>query len=172
MTNRNKVHSALKKTVFPCLLEQGFEGKYPHFRRYNGDALELISFATEKSGGAFGISVSVAFPTRKHTNLIWSEQESDITAFSTRERYPIPGMFGGMFYYGDVYQKQAKHGWFQVCTHYRTALNQKTAEECLADGFVRVFRFQEDTPAQICDMAIRQLEEGFMWMKKFEKKHR
>jgi len=50
---------ALKKLVVPYLREHGFKGSFPHFRRRNGDDMELIAFQFNRYGGSFVVEVGV-----------------------------------------------------------------------------------------------------------------
>ncbi len=178
MTNRDRMNAALKKTVFPYLLEQGFEGKYPHFRRNNGDCIELVSFQTNKLGGSFWVEVSVVFPGRENSNIIWWDESTEpLSAWCTKKRYRLPGMFGGEFYYCDVYKKTTKYNWFTswrvgIYTNYVGVLNDKAAAQWRSDGYECIKRFDENTADEICDTIIKQMIEAYRWMKKFEKKYR
>ena len=70
MTNRQIMLKALNRKVIPILLEQGFTGKHPHYRREKDDCIEFISFDTNKWGGSFTIEVSAIFPDSKFTNYL------------------------------------------------------------------------------------------------------
>ena len=65
MTNRELMKKHILSNVVSRLLENGFTGKYPHFRRIDGDCIELITFQTNKWGGSFTVEVSAIFPYAK-----------------------------------------------------------------------------------------------------------
>jgi hypothetical protein len=50
---REKMDAAIKETVSPFLRERGFKGYYPHFRREQGDNLNLLTFQFSTSGPKF-----------------------------------------------------------------------------------------------------------------------
>ncbi len=178
MTNRDLVHSALKRSVFPFLLDHGFEGTYPHFRRSRDGAVELISFQPEKTGGAFYVETAAAFPEGRDTNLILQDESSGpLTVFSTKKRYRLPGMYQGGFFYADVYQKATKYNWWKTWrfgsrTDYVGVPDPAKAQPWLEDGYICIRRFSSETPEEICGLLLTQLEEAFRWMEKFERSHR
>ena len=99
MTNRQIMLKALNKKVLPPLLEQGFTGKHPHYRREKDDCIELISFDTNKWGGSFNIEVSAIFPNSEFTNCLSDTIAEDV--WDTSNRYRLDGMPDGWFYYND-----------------------------------------------------------------------
>ena len=57
--NKIKVKTTLQKRVVPELRKRGFKGSFPHFRRVNGDSIELITFQFNKWGtGDFVIEIA------------------------------------------------------------------------------------------------------------------
>ncbi len=173
MTNRDLTFAALKKSILPHLQELGFEGQYPHFRRKNQDFFELISFAANPRGGSFSVGISVAFPARKHTNLIWWDgNPGSLTVFSTDKRYSLPGMFGGVFFYSDVYAKTVKRNWLVSNTCYEGVLAREKAISLEREGYHCVRHFDTNTPEEICHLLFTQLDGAFRWMRKLEKHQR
>ncbi len=176
MTNRQIMHSALKKYVFPKLLSNGFEGKYPDFKRVFDDYIELISFQTNKWGGSFRIETSVVFPKAKKNNLISCsgsmDDKENITVSCTSERYTLDGMFGEtFFYYCDVYVLKEKRRLFKPQQiKYDGASNENDVQMLRAWGYKLFKEFDSDVAVKICDLINTQLEDAFLWMKDFEKK--
>ena len=99
MTNRQIMLKALNKNVILSLLEQGFTGKYPHYKREKDDCIELISFDTNKWGGSFNIEVSAIFLNSEFTNCLSDTIAEDV--WDTSHRYRLDGMPDGWFYYND-----------------------------------------------------------------------
>ncbi|WP_353048687.1 MULTISPECIES: DUF4304 domain-containing protein [unclassified Exiguobacterium] len=52
------IRDALKNTIVPVLRSHGFRGRYPHFRRLQGDHCELLCLYIVKLGDAFYIETS------------------------------------------------------------------------------------------------------------------
>lgn len=99
MTNRQIMLKVLNKNVIPSLLEQGFTGKHPHYRREKDNCIEFISFDTNKWGGSFTIEVSAIFPDSKFTNCLDDTLAEDV--WGTSNRYRLDGLLDGWFYYDD-----------------------------------------------------------------------
>ena len=55
---REKMDEAIKEIVIPFLREKGFKGSYPHFRREQGDKLNLLTFQFSLSGPKFVVEIS------------------------------------------------------------------------------------------------------------------
>ncbi len=108
MTYRQKMLKSLKQHVIPLLNQQGFYGKFPHYKRTFADRIELLVFMTNKYGGSFTIEVSIIFPDfeKKLSNYMTQAFETidKVTVYSTDKRYRLKGMFDGWFYYTDVYK--------------------------------------------------------------------
>ncbi len=173
MTNRQIMLSALKKYVIFDLLDKGFQGKYPDYKRVCYNYIEMICFQTNKWGGSFLVETSVVFPNAKNTNIIscsGAEENIEIVNVScTNERYRLDGMFDGEFYYSDVYKKEIKTGLFkrpQII--YESCLNKEDAPD-IFDGYKCVQQFDKDVAIEICNEINKQLTDAFLWMKNFEK---
>ncbi|MGO4134258.1 DUF4304 domain-containing protein [Rhizobium brockwellii] len=50
MASRQEINAAIKSNVLPKLKSQGFSGSFPHFRRIEGDMVDLISFQFDRHG--------------------------------------------------------------------------------------------------------------------------
>lgn len=159
MTNRQIMLKVLNKNVIPKLLEQGFTGKYPDFRREKDDCIEFIGFQTNKWGGSFTIEVSAIFPNSKHTNCLGDLVAEDVTG--TEERYRLDGMFDGWFYYSDVYL---------VDKNFYTNINEKEAETFIPPTHYKIVqKFSPEVAENICDEINNQFKKAFIWLVKFEK---
>ena len=102
------MNQALEYEVIAKLKADGFEGKFPHYRRAFSDRIELISFPKDKYGNAFHVIASVAYPHREkwEQNIdhhFFTGELETLTADDCRERYELKSRFGRIFYYTDVY---------------------------------------------------------------------
>ena len=169
MTNRQIMLNALKKHTFPILLELGFTGKYPNFRRNLDNCIELISFQTNKWGGSFTIEVSAIFPNDKNKNYELYEGVTEATfgVEATNYRYRLPGMFDGWFYYRDVYCKRTLF----FGKIYYDAPETETAAFAPTKGYKLVQKFDETTAVQICTEINKQINMAYNWLEKFKKRN-
>jgi hypothetical protein len=55
---RDKMVSALKEIVVPCLRDMGFRGSFPHFRRSRDGQLDLLMFQFSQFSRKFCVEVS------------------------------------------------------------------------------------------------------------------
>ena len=168
-SNRTIMKNALKASMIPALQSKGFGGNYPHFRKDCADHIELISFWTNKYGGSFTVEVSAVFPNRRDRNLIVDEalQDPGLNAAFTNERYRLPGMFDGWFYYTDVYQKRT----LRFGNLYYTPEGRTKAAPDASQGWRLAQHFDEATALDICNEVERQMEHAFIWLEKYVRKH-
>ncbi len=168
MTNREIMIAALKKQVFPGLLEKGYKGKYPHFIRKEEDYIEFISFLSIKGGGAFYVETSVSFPKLKRKNCYFFDDnvEKNPTVIDTIERYRLSGMIKGEFdfYYSDVYTHKQGN-----ITFYEGVLSKEKAIEYTNNGYECLQQFDSDVADDICVEINKQLEKAYKWMTRYEK---
>lgn len=89
MNQRKKMDLALKNIVVPVLREQGFKGSYPHFRRYNENNIDLITFQFNKWGGSFVVELATC-PIEGIT-MSWGEKipPNKVNAHHLNERYRL-----------------------------------------------------------------------------------
>ena len=170
MANREIMLSALKKHTFPLLKEQGFTGKHPNFRRKLDGRIELISFQTNKWGGSFVIEVSAVFPNSSNMNyqLYDGVTEDTFGVEATNERYRLPGMYDGWFYYRDVYRKRTLF----FGNVYYDVPEKDAATFAPPKGYRLVQKFNKDTAVQICKEINKQLEKANKWLIEFEQNNR
>ena len=164
MTNSQIMKKHLEAKVINPLLEKGFVGKYPHFRKEKDDCIELISFQNNKHGGSFTVEVSAIFPDKKEKNFDLDDGLciDSVTVFDTNERYRLKGMYDGWFYTCDLYSKYV----FGLGKVYFEANEKSTS---VPKGHKLVQKFKEDTADQICKEVNKQLVKAFKWLGKFEK---
>lgn len=55
---REEMEAELKGAVVPALRLSGFKGSLPHFRRPGPNAIDLLTFQFDRSGGGFVIEIS------------------------------------------------------------------------------------------------------------------
>lgn len=170
MANNEIMKSHLKKTVIAPLLENGFTGKYPHFRRECHNCIELISFQTNKHGGSFTVEVSAVFLNGKNKNYAsWDGlPEEQLTVWNTYQRYRLKGMYDGWFYYRDLYAKRV----FGFGKNYIDVSENKAGIFVPPAGYKLVQTFNDKTAAEICDEVNFQLEKAFKWLARFKKRNK
>ena len=76
MTQAQKMNAALEREVVSKLKADGFVGKFPHYRRFFPDRIEIISFPKDKYGNAFHVEASIAYP--KTSPKLYAEAEKKI----------------------------------------------------------------------------------------------
>ena len=169
MANREIMLSALKKHTFPLLKEQGFTGKYPNFRRKRDDCIELISFFTNKWGGSFTIEVSAVFPNSENKNytLYHGVTEETFGVEATNERYRLPGMYDGWFYYRDIYRKRTLF----FGSIYYDVPEKEAATFVPTKGYKLVQKFDQNTAVQTCAEINNQLNTAYIWLEKYKQEH-
>lgn len=171
MTNIQKMKSYLAKYVFPKLYEKGFTGKWPHFRRELGDCVELISFYTNKWGGAFSVYVSAIFPNSENKNYTihkWMDITEDLLSAGDANRgYRLKGMYDGEFHYRDLYSKLI----FGLGMVYLHAPENKSEPFVPPKGYKFVRKFDDEAALAVCEEVNKQFEKAYKWLDKFEKKH-
>ena len=159
----------LSKSVISHLLEQGFVGKWPHFRRIHTNYIELLTFQLNKYGGSFIVEISAVFPNCNKKNYIEREDLAlaEITVWDTSHRYRLKGMYDGWFYYRDLYKKRL--AFFH--THYLD-VNEKEEDKFIPPkGYRLVQHFNTETAEVICHSVNFQLKQGFIWMERFVKRN-
>ena len=166
MTNLALMKKELHISVIKPLMEQGFTGKWPHFRRESGEHIDLISFQINKYGNSFTVELSAIFPNHEDKNFAICSgiPLTEINVWHTNYRHRLKGMYGGWFYYSDVYCKRIsllnKAYW---CTNKRDF----PVPKC----WKLVQRFEPETATLICHSVNQQLVNGFKWLNTFVKKH-
>ena len=170
MTNAQIMKKHLEAKVIQPLLDRGFTGKYPHFRKEDDDCIELITFQTNKYGGSFTVEVSAVFPNRDNKNFVMYEGliADRLNVWNTNERYRLKGMYDGWFYYHDLYAKR-----IMGLGKNFLSVSEKQKENFVAPkGYKLVQEFQEDTAKMICDEVNIQLKKAFRWLEKLKKRKR
>ena len=171
MTNIQKMKSYLAQYVFPKLYEKDFTGKWPHFRRELGDCVELISFYTNKWGGAFSVYVSAIFPNSENKNYTihkWMDITEDLLSAGDANRgYRLKGMYDGEFHYRDLYSKLI----FGLGMVYLHAPENKSESFVPPKGYKFVRKFDDEAALAVCEEVNKQFEKAYKWLDKFEKKH-
>ncbi len=168
MSQSQKMKSALNKLVIPKLLERGFEGKYPHYKKIYDDRIELLSFETNKWGNSFTVEISTVFlPSSKRNNNFCDSKNKDYdnaTVWDTNYRFRLKGMFDGWFYYTDVYEENI----FSKPTY--NAVSETKAKTYVPQRHEKfVQKADDELYAKICDEVNRQMEEAYKWWDSFNK---
>ncbi|MBE6677535.1 MAG: DUF4304 domain-containing protein [Ruminococcaceae bacterium] len=170
MTNNEKMKSYFKKLVIAPLFEEGFTGKYPHFRRVQKDCIELISVQTNKWGGSFTIEVSAVFPNSNNKNYAQWEglTVNQLTVWNTNERYRLKGMYNGWFYYRNLYAKRT----LLFGKNYYDVPEKHAFDFIPPRGYKLVQKFDDNTAIEICNEVNKQFFKAFKWLNRFEKRNK
>ena len=162
MSNREMMKKQLLSNVVAPLLEVGFTGQFPHYRRNFQDCVELVTFQWNKYGGAFTVEVTAVFPNHKDTNCAAERIDVNrVTVWETNRRYRLKGTYDRWFYYQDLYAKR-------ILDFGKDYLPVED-KDSVPKGYKLVQKFNEDTAKKICDTVNRQLKDAFRWLEKFEK---
>ena len=169
MSNIQLMKKALNKNVIAPLLEQGFTGKWPNFRKVYHHHIELLTFQTNKYGGSFTVELSAIFPNANNKNYTNFDDKplSELNVWDTNVRYRLKGMYDGWFYYRDLYKKYI----FGFGVAYFDVNETKANEFIMPKGYKLVQKFDTKTAENICFIVNKQLKKGFKWLNHFVKKH-
>jgi len=113
---RKKLDTALKKILIPFLREKGFKGSVPHFRRFQNDRINLLTFQHSLYDTKFVIEIANC--PIEGTRMHWGEeiQPNKCTAHHMTDRLRLGSIknkrdywfdFGLVLIVGDVYSKTA-----------------------------------------------------------------
>lgn len=168
----------LKKSVVSELRKLGFEGSFPHLRRYRQSKVELISFLSHSNvGGAYEVGASVIFLDTLGTpesNMFYPDAAANtkkLTWCHGRIRNGLPGVYDGAFYYVDVYSRASS--WYNHVTnkhcssiHY-TAVSPKVApyimESLIANHYELVQKADSTTYVRMAEETAKQMTGLLMW---------
>lgn len=172
--------NALLTMVVPKLRKAGFEGTFPHFRKQNGERSELISFlSSSQQGGGFEVGASIIFHHAERpedTNLFYPQmqiEDKKLIWADGRIRYGLDGMYDRVFYYVDLYAKEASVTFREggerktkYFLHYN-ALTPSCAkwmlEGMLETGYKLVQKVDETIYEKVAAEVCRQLLNLFLW---------
>ena len=168
MTNIENMKRELNKYVISPLLEQGFVGKWPHYRRTHTNYIELLTFQINKYGGSFTVELSAVFPNNNETTLMNIENSAhdEINVWDTNNRYRLKGMYDGWFHYIDLYKKFIFFG-----TDYLVASEKEADNFTPPKGYKLVQKFNTKTAERIAMIVNSQLKKGFVWINRFVKRN-
>lgn len=171
MTQRQKMLKDLKESVIPLLVQQGFYGKFPHYKRKVDNRIELLVFMTNKYGGSFNVEISTIFPDCEKVLSNYYTQEfetpDDITVYSTNKRYRLEGMFDGWFYYTDVYKSKEPLTRFKIFDYYKSVSEQKSKNFIPNEKQVLVQRADDALYSRISSELNRQMKDAYDWWNKY-----
>ena len=169
MTKAQKMNEALEREVIVKLKADGFEGKFPHYRRVFPDRIELISFPKDKYGNAFHVEASIAYPNRPkwEQNIdyhFFQGELDDLTADDCGKRYELKSRFGRIFYYTDVYIIQIFGGII-----YEGVSESKMKDYKPKRFDIHVQKYDEGIYQRICDEINRKMPRIYKWWEKMSK---
>lgn len=166
-----RMKKALNEQVIPLLRKAGFKGSYPHFRRIAEDKVDLVSFMSPGIfSGGFCVGASVIFPNEdkpEDTNLF---SPGDMTPAQKmvwahgRIRCSLPGMYGGAFYYTDLYAHYFEVDGKGSVSYF--PFSEKMAEQGVnptANGEVLVQKADDGIYNRVAAEAARQMHDLLRW---------
>jgi len=170
MSQSQKMRNALSKFVIPNLVEKGFVGEYPHYKRIFDNRIELLAFLPNKWGNSFTVEISTVFfpESKRNSNFCHSDFKSfeNVTVCDTNLRYRLKGLYDGWFYYTDVYkQKIIDH------TFYNAVSEKKSKDYIPAKNEVLVQKANNETYRKVCVEVNKQMAVAFKWWDAFNKNH-
>ena len=165
MSQSSKMNHALKQIVIKPLLDIGFTGEFPHFRKVYDNRIELLVIEKNKWGNSFTIEISTIYPQyadneRNFAN--WKDSIDDVNVWDTFQRYRLPGMYDGWFYYTDVYAK-----WIPSFGKDYVAVSETKKQEFIPPkGYKQVQAADDFIYEKICYEVNKQMKKAFEWWKK------
>ena len=171
MSQSQKMRKALDNYVIPNLIEKGFTGEYPHYKKVYDDRIELLVFQKNNWGNSFTVEISTVFlPCKKRdSNFISGEFKNieEATAWDTNLRYRLKGMYDGWFYYTDLYREKIGR-----MTYYHAISEEKAKDYTPANNEKLVQKADEDIYFKICQEVNKQMEKAFKWWDAFNKNNK
>lgn len=172
MTQRQKMLKSLNETVIPALLQQGFDGKFPYYKRKKENRIELLVFMTNKYGGAFNIEISTIFLDCENEQSNFYTQAFEIldnvTVYSTNKRYRLEGMFDGWFYYTDVYKSIIPLTRFKTYNFFEAVGEQKSKNFIPNKKHILVQKADDCIYDKISSEVNRQMKNAYDWWNKYD----
>ncbi|MBE5891475.1 MAG: DUF4304 domain-containing protein [Lachnospiraceae bacterium] len=172
MSQSTKMNAALKKYVLQPLIDDGFTGKYPHYRKVYENRIELLSIQKNKYGNSFTIEISTIFPKQKDRKKNFNDHGEgldEINVWDTNLRYRLPGTINGWFYYTDVY----------TCTYkikgrkfvdYLDISETKKRDFQPPENYEQIQQADDTIYEKVCFDVNKQMEKAFEWWGKMSKK--
>lgn len=164
---------ALSEQVFPMLRNAGFKGSYPHFRRITADKVDLLSFMSPGDAGCgFCVGATVIFPnteSRQKTNLFYPKDDTPVQKMNFahgRIRCSLPGMYGGAFYYTDLYARDYEASGNAGATYFPWSEKMAAASPNIdptGNGFILIQKADEGIYGRIAAETARQMPDLLEW---------
>lgn len=167
MTQAQKINNALKENVVPKLVEDGFVGKFPDYKKVCDDHIKLISFWKDKYGNAFRVVASIIFPNeapeRRNIAYHWLEYDGkpdlpidEIGAEYCNRKYFMKGNFGQDFCYSDVY--------WDFFLGMENRVSDKRAKDYKNKWYeIKLQSGGDATNDKICELIIKRLPKVYKW---------
>lgn len=175
-TGLTLMKKALNEQVIPMLRNAGFKGSYPHFRRITDGKVDLLTFMSPGNFGCgFEVGATVIFPNaenRKETNLFYPNDDTPAQKMNYahgRIRCGLPGMFGGAFYYTDLYAHGFETRGNSYATYFPWSEKMAAASPSLdptTNGFVLVQKADEGIYDRVAAEAARQMPDLLSWFER------
>ena len=162
MSQSQKMKQAIIANVVPNLIQEGFCGEYPHFRRVHADRIDIVSFASYKYGNAIFIDISTAYLRDEKNNVTnrFDGNFDTITTSDCSKIYRLKGNFGNLFYYTDVYFRL---GMVEGIGENRKDFKRKPTGILLQKA-------DENIYGKVCDLINKRMKKAYKWFDKMSKK--
>jgi len=162
----------LKEYVIPHLLDNGFYGQFPHYKKIYTDRIELLGFPTNNHGNSFSVVVSTIFPDEASKilkNYYTEEFQSvdEMNVFSTCKRFGLKGIFEGEFYYTDVYCSKLRLYLSREYDFYNAVSEKRAATYVPQSGEVLVQKANDELYIKIADAVNRQMPTAYDWWQQY-----
>ena len=168
MTQVQKINKALLEKVVPRLMEDGFVGKFPDYKKVCDDHTKFISFWRDKYGNAFRVAASIIFPGEmpERTNIAYHllafDGKADLPADEIgigycNRKYFMKGNFGDDFCYSDV--------WYDFFMENR--VSDKKAKTYKKKWYeIKLQSSGDATNEKICNLINKRLHKVYKWWDK------
>ena len=170
MTQAQKINKALIERVVPALIEDGFVGKFPDYKKVCENHIKFLSFDKDKYGNAFRVMAAIIFPNEepKFTNIAYN-----LLRFYGKEDLPISeidigycckpyfmrGNFGEDFCYSDVY--------WDFFLGMENRVSDKRAKDYKKKWYeIKLQSGGDATNDKICELIIKRLPKVYKWWDK------
>lgn len=172
MSQSSKMNAALKKYVLQPLLDNGFTGQYPHYRKVYDNRIELLAVQKNKYGNSFTIEISTIFPQQKDRKKNFNDHGKcldEINVWDTNLRYRLPGTINGWFYYTDVYTCIYKIKGRKF-VDYLDVGETKKRDFQPPENYEQIQQADDTIYEKVCFDVNKQMEKAFEWWGKMSKK--
>ena len=170
MTQVQKINKALLEKVVPRLMEDGFVGEFPDYKKVCENHIKFLSFDKDKYGNAFRVMAAIIFPNEEpeFTNIAYN-----LLRFYGKEDLPISeidigycckpyfmlGNRGDDFCYSDVY--------WDFFLGMENRVSDKRAKDYKKKWYeIKLQSGGDATNEKICELINKRLPKVYKWWEK------